>query len=52
MFSCEFGEISKNTFLTEHLWATASQATPKKHLNLNSEKKISNIEAGLQRRVA
>ena len=24
MFSCEFCKISKNTFLTEHLWATAS----------------------------
>ena len=24
MFSCEFREISKNTFFTEHLWATAS----------------------------
>ena len=24
MFSCGFFEISKNTFLTEHLWATAS----------------------------
>ena len=24
MFSCEFWKISKNTFLTEHLWATAS----------------------------
>ena len=23
-FSCEFSEISKNTFFTEHLWATAS----------------------------
>ena len=23
-FSCEFWEISKNTFLTEHLWTTAS----------------------------
>ena len=23
MFSCEFCEISKNTFFTEHLWATA-----------------------------
>ena len=20
VFSCEFGEISKNTFVTEHLW--------------------------------
>ena len=24
MFSCEFCEISKNTFFTEHLWATGS----------------------------
>ena len=23
VFSCEFCEISKNTFFTEHLWATA-----------------------------
>ena len=23
VFSCEFCEISKNTFLTEHLWMTA-----------------------------
>ena len=23
-FSCGFSEISKNTFLTEHLWGTAS----------------------------
>ena len=23
--SCEFCEISKNTFLTEHFWATASE---------------------------
>ena len=23
MFSCEFCKISKNTFFTEHLWATA-----------------------------
>ena len=25
MFSCEFCEISKNTFFTEHLLATASE---------------------------
>ena len=25
VFSCEFDEISKNTFFTEHLWTTASQ---------------------------
>ena len=24
MFFCEFCEISKNTFFTEHLWTTAS----------------------------
>ena len=25
LFSCEFCEISKNTFFTEHLWATAPE---------------------------
>ena len=25
VFSCEFCEISKNTFFTEHLWATPSE---------------------------
>ena len=25
VFSCEFCEISDNTFLTEHLWTTASE---------------------------
>ena len=24
VFSCEFCEVSKNTFFTEHVWATAS----------------------------
>ena len=24
MFSCEFCEISRNTFFTEHLWTTVS----------------------------
>ena len=24
MFSCEFCEISKNTFFTKHVWTTAS----------------------------
>ena len=27
VFPCEFCEISKNIFLTEHLWATASYFT-------------------------
>ena len=27
MFSCEFCEISKNTFFTEHPWTTASKQT-------------------------
>ena len=26
VFSCEFCKISKNTFFTEHLWATAPEA--------------------------
>ena len=26
MFSCDFSEISKNTFFTEHLWTTTSYA--------------------------
>ena len=25
VFSCEFGEISKNIFFTKHLWATAAE---------------------------
>ena len=28
VFSCEFCEIFKNTFFTEHLWTTASLAKP------------------------
>ena len=28
MFSCEFCEISKSTFFTEHLWETASVILP------------------------
>ena len=27
VFSCEFSEISKNTFFTEHLWTIASEYT-------------------------
>ena len=29
MFSCEFGEISKNTFFTEYIWTTASEIVKK-----------------------
>ena len=29
MFSCEFCEISKSTFLREHLWTTASESKRK-----------------------
>ena len=36
-FSCEFCEISKNTFLTEHLWANVSITTIKKSLSFFSE---------------
>ena len=39
MFSCEFCDISKNTFFTEHLWATASaQIYPEKIVNYFSVK--------------
>ena len=35
VFSCEFCEISKNTFFTEHLWTTASfTMNPLKYLFL------------------
>ena len=27
VFTCEFCEISKNTFFTEHLWVTASNSS-------------------------
>ena len=30
MFSCEFCEIFKNTFFTEHLWTTASEVKDKR----------------------
>ena len=31
VFSCEFCEISKNTFFTEHLWTTASLFSRRDH---------------------
>ena len=45
VFSCEFCKISKNTFFTEHLWATASviaEVYLKSTQFLN--KKVSNVE--------
>ena len=36
VFSCEFCEISKNTFFTEHLWTTASIYSPESLVNLLS----------------
>ena len=35
MFSCEYCEISKNTFFTEYLWTTASK-DKEKVLGLNT----------------
>ena len=32
-FSCEFYEISKNTFFTKHLWTTASHYITEKYQN-------------------
>ena len=44
MFSCEFGEISKNSSFTEHLWTTASICTiliwRKTKLNLLFSEKV------------
>ena len=34
MFSCEFSEISKNTFFTKHLWATTSKLKIKFYLSV------------------
>ena len=31
VFSCEFCEISKNTFFTEHLWTTTSVSLSEQH---------------------
>ena len=36
VFSCEFCEISKNTFFTEHLWTTASAGEFLKSLRYRS----------------
>ena len=41
VFPCEFCEISKNTFLIEHVWATASKFM----------KKLSNTEVDLKKSV-
>ena len=41
MFSCEFCEISKSTFFTEHLRATAFILSLKKYLDLNANVKQS-----------
>ena len=35
MFSCEFCEIFKNIFFTEHLWAAASNFSQMKNLYCN-----------------
>ena len=35
MFSCEFCEVSKNTFFTEHLRATASKSIGTNWIALN-----------------
>ena len=33
VFSCEFCEISKNTFFTEHLWTSASNKVANKKIH-------------------
>ena len=46
VFSCEFCEISKNTFFTEHLWATASKATKQKSYYFRLIFRISEMYSG------
>ena len=49
VFSCGFCETSKNTFFTEHIWATASDYTKKENElfswrgTINGEKEIEAI---------
>ena len=43
MFSCEFCEISKNTFFTEHLLVTASEMLTKK-LYMNTRKQFFRLD--------
>ena len=47
VFSCEFCEISKNTFFTEHLWATASlhkkRSFPLRIFSVNVTKSTGNV---------
>ena len=45
VFSCEFCDISKNTFFTEHIWATASaQIDPDKIVNYFSVKSLKTVD--------
>ena len=39
MFPCEFYEIFKSTFFTEHLWAAASELKKKKTVTAFNETK-------------
>ena len=45
VFSCEFCEISKSTFFTEHLWVTASGVASQftKRLKIEDLSKTCNI---------
>ena len=45
MFSCEFCQISKNTFFTEHLWATAPIFIFVNHLSQITRKASRKIDA-------
>ena len=49
VFSCEFCEISKSTFFTEHIWATASeyyQLTVSFHQKSDVKKKLFHMVKG------
>ena len=46
VFSCEFYEISKNTFFTEHLWKSASIVSPRKIIKVAPQVKKIQEELG------
>ena len=49
VFSCEFCEISKNTFFIEHLWATASTIKQMRNWQLIGKRKKSGLFTALRK---
>ena len=53
MFSCEFCEISKNTFFIEHLWVTASKLNQRTSLihQINEDQEVGHDESEIVNKV-